>query len=349
MRAFKFSISDNVVDLLVNWGVKVYLLCTRADVKKVVTSSEQQAEQQLDFSTSRKTKRLYALVPERWHLASKISPADFRESEDAFKQLEMEEDCDKKIGLLDACRDYLQIQFRTMDPANHVKSFKNFWGVPHGPMLLSACFEWATGGSRDGSLRETMVQNSDSVFNMVLTVLSEMKGEAWFKKFEEEENSNEAKFGNETMTRINILRDLAKTWKNQAELILFVEGVDDISKISNQPFLHVATNRQIGEGDFDEKINISLRVGTTIVFDDVSLVGGLASLIELIFVFNLMYPPKSDDTFQFIQRILGNFGPSDGARNEQGKIKKCFIDFQCTIGRLMMDRKKAKSVKTFAV
>ena len=98
----------------------------RADVKKVVTSSQHQ-EEQLDFSSSRKSKKLYALVPERWHLATKILPADLREGEEAYRKLELEQDCDKKIEMLDACRDYLQIQFRTVDPVTHVQSFKKFW------------------------------------------------------------------------------------------------------------------------------------------------------------------------------------------------------------------------------
>ena len=324
--------------------MKVEEQILRADVKKLVSTSK---TEQMDFSSTQKTKKLYALVPERWHLASKIPPAKYRETEEAYLKMEEEDDCQKKISMLASCREFLAIQFRTMDIVAHIQSMNKFWQMPHGPQLLSACFEWVTNGSRDGSLKFTITQNFDNVFNMVHAVLSDMKGHVWDTKYEEEENNSMVKFGNDTMTKIFLLRDLAKTWKNNAEELIFIEGTDDISKISSQPFLHVSKVAQLGEGDFDERVHISLRVGNTVVFDDISLIGGLASLIEISFVFNLMYPVMADDAFQFVQRLLGNFGPADGARNEKGKIKKCFIDFQCSIGRIMIDRNNAKSVKTF--
>ena len=304
---------------------------------------------QLDFSSSKKSKKLYALVPEKWHLASKILPEHYKKSEEAYWKFDLEVDCEKKKEMFEDCREFLQVQFRTMDPGTHIQSLRSFWELPHGPELLSAWFEWVTSGSRDGCLRDTITKNYENVFNMVYAVLSEMKGEAWDKKFEEEDNNSKAKFGNETMTKIFLLRELAKTWKNHAEKIIFIEGEDDIAKISKQPFLHVMKVAQTGEEDYDERIRISLRVGNTIVFDDVTFVGALASLIEVIFVFNLMYPAVADDIFQFVQRILANFGPADGARNEQGKIKKTFIEFQCAIGRIMMDNKTAKHVKMYVI
>ena len=325
---------------------KCKLKLLREEIRKPIAPEK---SGQLDFTGSKKTKKMYALVPEHWHLASKISPEDYRQSEEAYWKFEAEQDVEKKKELMEDCREFVQVQFRTLDPGTHIHSLEKFWQMPMGPELLSAWFEWVTNGSRDGCLRETIKENAENVFGMVHAVLSEMKGTAWDKKFEEESNNSHLKFGNDTMKRIFLLRDLASTWKNQPEKFIFIEGVDDLGKLSKQPFLHVMKVTQTGEVDYDEKVRISLRVGTAVVFDDMSLLGALASLIEIIFVFNLMYPSAADDIFQFCQRILGNFGPADGARNDQGKVRKNFVEFQCSIGRIMMDKRQAKSVKMFVM
>ena len=220
--------------------------------------------------------------------------------------------------------------------------------MPHGPRMLSASFEWVTlEGSRDGCLKETVEGNSKSVFSMIQTFLSDKKGEAWDLKFEEVANTSQANYGNDIMIKVFLIRDLARTWKNQAEKIIFVEGEDDITKVSNQPFIHILKVAQVGETDYDEKIHISVRIGNTLVFDDVTLIVALASMIQLAFVFHLMYPSGADDIFQFAQRILANFGPTDGARNAQGKVKKHFIDFQISIGKMMVENRKGEVVKMF--
>ena len=278
---------------------------------------------------------------------NKISPENYRQSEQNYFKFENEEDVDKKLELLDQCREFLQVQFRTMDPTNHIQGLKKFWEQPFGLDLLSAWFEWVTNGSRDGCLKKTVAENSEMVFSMIKRVLSDMKGESWDKKFEEVLNNSHSNFGNDTESRIFLIRDLARTWKNQPEKILFYEGEDDLSKMSKQPFIHVIRVSQLGAGDsdYDYKLKISLRVGNTIIFDDISLVDAFSGLIQVIFSFNLMYPVEADDMFQFVQRIMASFGPTDGARNKSGKIRKPFLDFQCAVGKIMLETRNADVVK----
>ena len=73
---------------------------------------------------------------------------------------------------------------------------------------------------------------------------------------------------------------------------------------------------------------LSLRIGEKIVFKDISFAEAVAGLIELFYhVFNLQYPAKSDDTYQFLQRIFCSFGPSEGARNQRNVVKKWYKQF----------------------
>ena len=60
-----------------------------------------------------------------------------------------------------------------------------------------------------------------------------------------------------------------------------------------------------------------------------------------------MYPVLADDIFNFTQRVLACFGPVDGARNVKNQVKKNFVDFQCAMGKFMMQEKKVKIQKMF--
>ena len=111
---------------------------------------------------------MYALSYEKWNLATKISPENYRKSEENYFKLEIEEDLDKKLELLDLCREFLQVQFRTLDPTDHIQGLKKFWEKPFGLHLLSAWFEWVTNGSRDGCLKTTVAGNSELVFRNTL-------------------------------------------------------------------------------------------------------------------------------------------------------------------------------------
>ena len=257
-------------------------------------------EDLLDFS-AKKRKKCYGLSTERWYLGSKVSAEEFKESEENFGKIASEDDGDKKKKLLNSSRVFLAVKFRTCDPAAHFLGLQSFWEMPFGPDLLSNHFEWASiEGSRDGSLKKTIEKNTTSTFNLVVRYLADKKGEIWAKKYDEVYQNSRAHFGNSILARVFLLRELAKSWKNSPEKLVFIEGEDDLSKVSNQPFIHVLKVNQTGEGDYDERVCISVRIGTTLIFNDVSLTGALASVIELAFVFNLMFPKDADDIFQSV-------------------------------------------------
>ena len=299
----------------------------------------------LDFSSPKRKKKSYGLQTEKWYLGSRVQAAEFKQSEENFWKM-AGADLETKKQMLVESRVFLAVQFRTQEPASHVQNLKPFWEMPHGPEMLSEWFSWITvDGSDEVSIRQTIEENATSVFNMIVNFIGDKKGGAWLKEYEEVENNSKAAFGNEIMSRVWLLRELAETWKNKPSNLFFVEGKDNIADVSNQPFVHVLKFAQTGEADYDEKLCISVRIGTTLVFNDITLSAALASVIELAFVFNLMYPAKSDDIFQFVQRLLGNYGPSDGARNAQGRVKKAFVDFQIAVGKMVVDDRKGEIVR----
>ena len=61
-------------------------------------------------------------------------------------------------------------------------------------------------------------------------------------------------------------------------------------------------------------------------------------------MFNIVYPSSADEIFNFVQRLLAKFGPSDGARNLKGQLKKRFVDFQCELSNIIM-LEKSDTVK----
>ena len=64
----------------------------------------------------------------------------------------------------------------------------------------------------------------------------------------------------------------------------------NLKNISSQPFIHAVKVDQTGEADYDKSIVFSVRGGSSLLFLIVSLTQGLASVIQLCFAFNLMYP-----------------------------------------------------------
>ena len=72
---------------------------------------------------------------------------------------------------------------------------------------------------------------------------------------------------------------------------------------------------------------------------------GLAAVLQITFSFNLLYDPAVDDIYNYLQRILARFGPVEGARNKKNHPKKNFVEFQCTLGKLVLEAKKGNVVK----
>ena len=83
----------------------------------------------------------------------------------------------------------------------------------------------------------------------------------------------------------------------------------------------------LGQAEHEQVVMLILRIGEKVVYKDISLSEADAGLVELYFVFNLQYPAKCDDTYQFLQRIFCSFGPAEGARKQKGEVKKWYKHF----------------------
>ena len=320
----------------------VDILCTqsfdRTDKAKAKAEMEATGDTILDLSAPKKIRKVYGLNPQKWNVASKMTKTKFQELEASYRNMKNEDELKVKSEILKLTREYVQVKFRTCEPSTHVTSLKTFWAMPDGLKLLSEHFNWVT--DNDCDVVDIVLENLSDALNMAEKVLIYKKGSSWEKKLRNVELKAEEDNGNETMIYIFILRELALHFRNVPEKFIFIEGEDDVKSLSSQPFIHVLKVDRVGEEDYGEGLSISVRIGSTLVFDNVSFAQALASVIQLTFCFNLLYPSDCDDMFEFLQRVVCKFGPSDGARNKNGQLKKCFVDFMCTLGQVMMDSKK---------
>jgi hypothetical protein len=256
-------------------------------------------------------------------------------SEQEYQKLVGETDLGVKKDILEKAREYLQVQFRTLEVGSHIYSLKDFWVLPDGLFLVSFWFEWVTGGSKEGWLSATVQRNLEPVLVVVSEILIDKKGELWRNRFEEAVNNAEANNGNKTMVWVFLIREWSRMYKEKAQRVIFIEGEDQIQDMSKQPFIHIRRVAQPGE-DYDQKVVVSVMCGNTLVFEDVGFGAALACIVEISFIFNLSYDKDADSTLNFIQRILAGFGETDGARNEKGKVKSSYISFEREFGKLMV-------------
>ena len=282
-------------------------------------------------------------------MGAKISQEEFDASEAMFVEInEAEEgDVDEIVACLDRARVFVQIKFRSEDPSAHVTKFRIFWKMPYGPRLLSNHFEWLVDGSRDGDLAFSIEDHINLVIDLTAKILIAKMGDDWSRQLEEVKTNSRTRNGNDIMTWVFIIRELAKSWKNNPAKLIFLEGVDSIQDVSSQPYVNILRVDQIGEKDYDEAVVVSVRVGNTTIFDGISFTQGLAAVLQLSFVFHLLYPSDADEIFNFVQRMLAKFGPSDGAKNVKGVLKKRFIDFQCALSDILLLEKSGTVRKLF--
>ena len=200
----------------------------------------------------------------------------------------------------------------------------------------------ASWGSDSGNLKITIEENIDRNMVFVEKFLLEKNSEDYMAQLKISKASLMEKYGNVSMYYLYLLRELCKLWKNDPVKIFFLEGEDNLQQISTQPYLHVVTVNQLGEADHSWKLVISVRVGGTLIFEDVTLGEGLAAILQVTFAFNLLYDKNVDDIYNFLQRILAKFGPADGARNERNKLKKNFNDFLCSLGKMVLECEKGE-------
>ena len=270
-----------------------------------------------------------------------MSKDEYKKSEASFLSIhEADGDIDTMDKCLDDGRVYLQVSFRQEDPSTHVLKMQAFWMMPYGPVLLSKQFEWLVDGSVDGDLVMSIQDNLECVLDMTVKILSDKKGDVWSNKLMEIERESQAKHGNSVMKSVFIIRELAKSWGNAPEKLIFIQGEDDIKDISDQPYIYIVKVARNAEADYPESLVITVKVGNTTIFEDVNLCVGLAAVIQLCFVFNLMFPKEADDVFNYVQRCLAKFGPPSGARNAKGQVKKKFLDFQCAVADALVLQKK---------
>ena len=313
-----------------------------------ITRPDSASDSKVDFSAKKQPRKFYAICPEKWNLAKKMSQKEYDDGSNKFSSFDDLENLEAKAGALETLREFLQIGFRTEDPSVHIIKYSKFWKQPDGIKLLSMWFEWLVGGSKDGDISKSIAENLDFVLRMLDEYMTEKSGEAWSKSMEEIERECLSKYGNSLMFQVALIRELAKMWGNMGEQLIYIEGKDEMKNMSNQPFIHAVSVHKPGEGDYDYSLVFSVRVGSTMVFDDVSLTEGLAAVIQICFVFNLLYPQSCDDVFNFIQRVLSNFGPVEGARNVKNQVKKKFTDFQCFLGSHLLRQDKAEVKKILA-
>ena len=318
----------------------------REDITEPTARSAKQTPDILDFSGIKKTRKFYSLLPDRWNLANKIEQSKYLKSEENYQEIVSEEDLSAKKEILVKCREYMQIQFRTLEVGSHIFSHKDFWKMPHGPVLASSWFEWVTGGSEEGWLASKIEKNLSPVLNVVSEIISVKKGPLWDSKLEEISQNAEINNGNDTRLWVFLLRELSKIYRDKPHRVIFIEGEDNLQDISAQPFVHIRKVSQPGV-DYPERIIVSVMSGNTMVFEDIGFSAALASLIEICFIFNLCYDKEGDDTLNFIQRTLGGFGDPEGARNAKGRVKSSFVKFQAEFGRIMIERKMGSIKKMY--
>ena len=205
---------------------------------------------------------------------------------------------------------------------------------------MSDWFEWLVGGSRDGSLAATASLQMIKVLNITEKYIIDKRGEEFEKELNRLNEEVRGVNGDSTMYQLYLIRDLAKLFKNKAEKFIFIDGQDDKKDGPDEkyPNIYITKQNTFGEGDFEEKIVLNLRIGDKIIWKDVSLPEALAGVIQIFFSFNMLYPVDLDDILQFTERILCNFGTDDGARNHKNNVKKSFRDFQVTYESLKILR-----------
>lgn len=293
---------------------------------------------------------MYAIVPDNWNLAKTISRSEYSAQEHKYKEIAAIDDGDVKAldEWLESCKGFIQISFRTEEPSRHAEKMKDFWKLPNGMILLNSWFEWLVGGSDSGNIGNVIEDNMDSNMEILEKILIGWLPVAFESKVENVRKCSLEDYGNLNFYYLYLLRELAKYWKNQPQKMVFIEGEDSLNEISTQPYIHILKVHQHGEGNFPWKLVMSVRVGSTVFFENVTLVQGLATILQISFAFNLLYEVTADDMFNYLQRILAKFGPVDGARNAKNRVRKNFIDFQCALGKIFLESNKGKKEIVFA-
>ena len=275
-----------------------------------------------------KGKKGYCLTTEKWNIHEGATKAEREAALAKYRMLVEASTGKEKKSLIDGARVYIQKQFKSLEPSQAVEEMDLFWEA--GPEILSHWFEWLTGGSKLGSLAANAAEQLNKVMKIVEEFLIDKKGEACEKDMVELSRKSKADTGNDILYKIFLTRSLAQLFKNNPKKVIFLDGVDDEKSGPEEkdPNLFITTQSTLGIEDFEKKVSINLRIGSKILFKDISLPEAFAGMIQIYFSFNLLYPPEADDILQFIERIICGFGSRDGARNQKSLVKKGYRDFE---------------------
>ena len=273
----------------------------------------------------------YCLSAERWNIDESVSRGELEEAKKSYVKLDEATSKEEKKQLMVVSRAFIQKQFKLLEPGQAVEDLKSFW--EGGAEALSEWFEWLVGGSKLGNLSLSVAGQLKKIMNIVEEFIISKRGDDFLTEMEEKKAKVVTETGNSIMYELYLLRNLSKLFKNKPEKWLFFDGTDDKKNGPEEkdPNIFVTKMQNLGVGDFEKKVMINIRIGDKVVFQDISLPEAVAGLVQIYFCFNLLYPPEVDDSMQFLERIVCNFGSTDGARNKRNSVKKGYRDFEVKI------------------
>ena len=276
----------------------------------------------------KKLKGGYCLTGEKWNIDQGASKAEKDEAIDNFVKLGEATTLEEKKALMEKARLYIQNQFRELEPGQAVEDLRHFWEA--GPDLLSEWFEWLVGGSKHGKLSLAAAEQLTKVINIVEDFIISKRGEEFAKEMEVVKAESLEENGNIIMYEVFLFRLLSKLFKNKPEKLIYIDGTDDKKNGPEEkdPNIFVTKQQALGIEEYEKKVILSLRIGDKVICHDVSLAEALAGVVQIYFAFNILYPVDVDDTLQFLERIVCNFGSQDGARNKKNVVKKGYRDFE---------------------
>ena len=239
-------------------------------------------------------KKLYCLDASKWDLDITVSKLEMKLAKEALKRLETNISDEEKIQSLLTAAPFIQSQIKSLQPSQAVESLRVLLTDGH---LLSSCFEYmVTDGSVDGSLASTAELQMTKVMNLVEQYLIEKRGNSFEEIIGEVKANSARRCGNDIDVKIFLIRELGKQFKNSSHFLLYLDGEDDDINGPNdqQPNIFITRQNTFGMEEYEEKVDISVRIGRKVLLSHVPLSGAIAACIELYFIFNLLYPKEAE-------------------------------------------------------
>ena len=323
-----------VSDLAKRIGDAFYDRFSRKSVKRPSSSLDGSSESRPE--SGKRMKKVYCITAEKWNLGLNSTKQEKDEGRASFRKISEVDTEEEKMQMTLSSAAFIQEQFRELQPSQAVEDLKVLLSDKN---LLSLWFEFMVSGSKDGSLAVSVDLQMPKVISIVEQYLLSKKGSDFEGRMNGAKEIAELHCGNDVDYKVFLLRELGILFKNKPEKLIFLDGVDDKSVGPNdqQPNVFITRQNTMGMDEYEEKVEVSVRIGDKVLFKGVGLSQAIAACIQLHFIFNMHYPQEADDLSQFCQRILCNFGDHDGARNKKGAVKKCFRDFESFAAQLLLE------------